>query len=49
MKLILSPAKKMRIDRDFLAPRTKPEFLEKTGKTDLKKLVEDAEKRQVKR
>ena len=25
------------------------EFLEKTGKTDLKKLVEDAEKRQVKR
>ena len=31
MKLILSPAKKMRIDRDFLAPRTKPEFLEKTG------------------
>lgn len=31
MKLILSPAKKMRIDRDFLAPKTKPEFLEKTG------------------
>ncbi len=32
MKLIISPAKKMREDTDFLCPRSQPEFLPKTRK-----------------
>lgn len=32
MKLIISPAKKMREDTDFLSPRSNPDFLEKAQK-----------------
>ena len=31
MKIIISPAKKMRVDNDTFVPLSKPEFLDKTA------------------
>ena len=49
MKIIISPAKKMRVDNDTFVPVSKPAFLEKTIKIkeELSKMAEEEEQIEV--